>query len=85
MPASRLTDTALDISAAPHQWSGNGNDTGNSGHPWMAVPPALEAANPLPDNQTADHAVETLRHLEVSQTAALMMRRARHVPGTAPQ
>jgi hypothetical protein len=51
----------------------------------MAVPPALEAANPLPDNQTADHAVETLRHLEVSQTAALMMRRARRVPGTAPQ
>ena len=43
-------------------WSGKG--TGNGGRSWMAVPPEAEAAFPLPDNQTADHAVSTLAKLK---------------------
>jgi len=50
-------------------WSGSSPDTGNSGRSWMAVPPAIEAAKPLPDNQTADHAVAALARLKAEAAA----------------
>ena len=45
-------------------WSGSDPATTKSnGSSWEAVPPEVEAQFPLPDNQTADHAVATLKKL----------------------
>lgn len=51
-------------------WSGSNPDTtGQDGRSWMAVPPEVEAAHPLPDNQTADHAVAALARLRAEAAA----------------
>ena len=61
---------------------------------WLGVIESLPSATPSMLNpQTAplhvdavqQHVDASLVRAQVSQTAALMMRRARHVPGTAPQ
>ena len=45
-------------------WSGQPTG-GNRDRSWMAVPAAMEKAHPLPDSQTADHAVATLQQLDL--------------------
>lgn len=42
-------------------WSGQ-NGSFNDARSWFIVPHALEAEHPLPDNQTADHAIKTLSY-----------------------
>jgi hypothetical protein len=45
-------------------WSGTDvASTHSDGKAWYSVPGPLEAKFPLPDNQTADHAVQTLKVL----------------------
>lgn len=44
-------------------WSGHAQNSWSGGKAWMSVPPSLEAAHPLPDNQTANHAVQKLHEL----------------------
>ena len=44
-------------------WSSSKAGGFNRGDAWMSVPASMEAKYPLPDNQTANHAVKTLRGL----------------------
>ena len=44
-------------------------DGGNHHKSWMAVPADVEKEHPLPDSQTADHAVATLKRLGTSLDA----------------
>jgi iduronate 2-sulfatase len=47
-------------------WSGSkASNIGNQGKSWEAVPAEAEAKNPLPDNQTAIHAVQHIEKLSV--------------------
>lgn len=51
-------------------WSGSDvANTYSDGKAWYSVPGPLEAKHPLPDNQTADHAVETLKALAEKHVA----------------
>ena len=51
-------------------WSGTDvASTHSDGKAWFSVPGPLEAKFPLPDNQTADHAVQTLRALAEKHVA----------------
>ena len=44
-------------------WSGTGNTSHHGGKAWFNVDAETEAEFPLPDNQTADHAIETIKML----------------------
>ena len=51
-------------------WSGTDvANTHSDGKAWFSVPGPLEAKFPLPDNQTADHAVQTLKALAQKHVA----------------
>jgi len=51
-------------------WSGkDAASSANDGKAWMAVSPKVEAAHPLPDNQTAHHAISTIEQLTTEYQA----------------
>jgi iduronate 2-sulfatase len=53
-------------------WGTTTTGGATNGAAWMSVSPALEAANALPDNQTANHAVSTLEALESAAAAGTL-------------
>jgi len=50
-------------------WSGSQLQGGNKGRAWMSVDAETEMTHPLPDSQTADHAVQTLHTLAKQRKA----------------
>lgn len=73
---SSLTDQCCswsNLNATPYfhapndkYWDSPEASTGNSGKASFSVDPATEAKFPLPDNQTADHAIAALERLEIA-------------------